>query len=153
VRGFDAVTTSNRPRLREPSAARALLDQYPLAEDVRAWIETDEDTGRQYLTICGDGWPRACRIVEGGDSSEAVYEDVEEKGAGFEQLLKELAPCLADPLTVQAVGHDECCFPFAAREWHIRPGSAGVEINDFQHSWDGEPTQEQFAVSAPGGTT
>jgi hypothetical protein len=149
VRGFEAVT---RPRLREPSAARARLDRYALGEDVRVWIETDEDTRQQYLTICGDGWPRACRIVDGTYPAEAAFEDAEDKGAGFEQLLKELATHLAEPLTVQAVGHDECFFPFAAREWHIYPGSAEVEINDFQHSWDGEPEQDRVAVSAPGGT-
>lgn len=147
MRGFGAVTTSNRPRLREPSAARAVLDQYPLEEDVRAWIENDEATGKQYLTICGDGWPRPCRMVEGVKSSQGVCGEADEVGADFEQLLNELAPYLADPLTVQAVGHDECCFPFTAREWHICPGSVEVEINGFQHSWD-EDTLSQDHVAA-----
>ena len=75
--------------------------------------------------------------------------DTEDEGAGFEQLLKELAPYLIDPLTVQAVGHDECCFPFLAREWHIRPRSAEVEINGFQHSWDEDTlSQDHVTISS-----
>jgi hypothetical protein len=127
---------------------RALLDQYSLAEDVRAWIESDEDTGQQYLTICGDGWPRACRIVDGTYPAEAAFEDAEDEGAGFEQLLEELATHLAEPLTVQAVGHDECCFPFAAQEWHVGPGSAEVEISGFHHSWSDEVTEDQLASAS-----
>ena len=42
---------------------------------------------------------------------------------GFEELLKEIAPFLAEPLTVQSIGAENCRFPLAACEWHVRPGS------------------------------
>ena len=84
--------------------------------------------------ICGEGWPRATGYLGTPTSTQSI--ELEGTEEGFEQFLKDLASCLADPLTVQAVGHDDCCFPFAAHEWHVRPGCAQVEINDFHHRWD-----------------
>jgi len=140
---YFSVTTSNFPRLREPQAVHTLLDHYEFADDVGAWIESDE-IGNQCLILCGEGWPRVRRLPQ--DPEADPIDELEATEETFDQLLKELSRYLADPLTVQAVGHDDCCFPFAAREWHVRPGCAKVEINDFDHSWDEESTQVPLAV-------
>ena len=153
---FVAVTTSNRPRLRDPTAVRAVLDCYALDFDVGAWIETDEGSDREYLIICGEGWPRAPRLSEGVQSMDVPTSDWDDDPADFEQLLKELAPHLAEPLTIQAVTHDDCCFPLLAREWHIEPGNADVRVNGFQYGHENGSSAERTTpatANAPGPLT
>ena len=52
----------------------------------------------------------------------------------FEDFLKELAPFLIEPLTIQAIGAEKCRFPLCAREWHVRPGATEIEETSFHHS-------------------
>ena len=153
---FVAVTTSNRPRLRDPTAVRAVLDRYALDFDVGAWIETDEASGEEHLMICGQGWPRAPRLTEDMHPMDFPPSDWDDDPADFEQLLQELAPHLAEPLTIQAVAHDDCCFPLLAREWHIEPGNADVRVNGFQYGHENGSSAERTTpatANAPGPLT
>lgn len=53
----------------------------------------------------------------------------------FLDFLVALAPYLAEPLLVNAIGHEKCRFPLAACEWRIEPGGSEVHISEL-----GEPT-------------
>jgi hypothetical protein len=64
-------------------------------------------------------------------------EDLYQEGAdGFVQFLREIAPHLADPLTVHAVGNIRCQFPLSACEWYVQPNATDVQVNEFRQ---GEP--------------
>ena len=81
----------------------------------------------------------------------------EDPDDGFVQFLLDIAPCLAEPLTVQAVGAEKCRFPLSACEWHVRPDSTEVEVQGFHHSC-GEPVvvqagQSEAAEPRAAGTT
>jgi hypothetical protein len=52
-------------------------------------------------------------------------------GEGFEDFLREVAPFLAEPLIVQAVGSENCRFPLAACQWLIEPGSKDIRCTGF----------------------
>ena len=131
---FVATTASNDPVLGDVDAARRILDRYFFDGDFQAEIQEDGDNGGSYLSICGYDWPGAWKIPDGvaKDGYEPDYElDPDE---GFDEFLKEIAPFLAEPLTIQAIGTEKCRFPISACEWHVRPGATEIEVNGFRHS-------------------
>src|SRR5262245_34369544 len=111
-------TVHNRARLRDQGSAREILGGYLWPGEVQATILTDPATGHAYLTISGFDWPEACRIPD--DVSREEFEPSDDAD-DFEQFLRELAPCLAEPLTVQAVGSEKLLLPLTACEWYVRP--------------------------------
>ena len=124
-----------------PRAVETIIARYWLDQEFNVGVGFNRDTGQPYLFCFGYVWPEAWKVPEGVSPADFYpFEDeVYEDGAdGFTQLLQELAPHLAEPLTVQAVGSIKCQFPLSATEWHIEPNGTDVEINEFQHS-DPEP--------------
>ena len=136
---FVATTASNSPRIRDLAGAQRVLERYGWDGDVTAEIRNDESDNSPYLAIYGYGWPCAWRMPEGvsREDFEPDYNDNSE--LGFEAFLKEIAPHLAEPLTVQACGSENCRFPISACEWHIGPEMTEMEINGFRHSLDERP--------------
>jgi hypothetical protein len=67
---------------------------------------------------------------------DTLYEAYLKHGdEGFVQMLSALGPHLATPLTVQAISFDSGGWdPVVACEWHVKPGSTTVDVNQFQHS-------------------
>ena len=129
---FIAVTSSNEARLRRPNVAREILAGYFFDGEVEALIQ-DAD-GEATLAVCGYEWPGAWKLAEGSD--EPDWE--EDSGDGFEQFLLEIAPYLAEPLVVQAVGAEACRFPLVACEWIVRPGARRIETNGFSGAVENE---------------
>lgn len=131
---FVATTACNGPRVNDPEAAKKVLDRYLWESDVAAAIKNAGPDGHSYLELYGYDWPDAWKIPDGVDRSKFEPDYDADPNDGFEEFLKELAPFLAEPLTVQAVGSEKCRFPLAACEWHIPPGAATVEVTCFNHS-------------------
>jgi hypothetical protein len=131
---FIATTASNGAGLKDLEAVKKILERYVFDGDLTAEIETSQSSGQPYLSIYGYEWPGAFKVPDGvnRDDFEPDY-DVEPLDI-FEDFLKELAPFLTEPLTIQSVGAEKCRFPLCAREWHIRPGAADVEQTGFRHS-------------------
>lgn len=134
---FMAALTSNSPRVKDPQGALAVINRYHFDYDASVEISADRaDEQQKYLTLYGDGWPEAWKIPPGVDTDDFEPDYDADSGEGFEEFLKDVAPYLAEPLTVQAVGHTKCRFPFSACEWHVRPGNGKVEISGFKHCCD-----------------
>jgi hypothetical protein len=131
---FVATTTSNGAALRDVEAARKLLDRYYWYGDVQAEIVGDDAEGQSYLSVYGHDWPGAWWIPDGVDKDAFVPDEDIDSGTGFEEFLAAIAPLLAEPLTIQAIGFENCRFPLSACEWHVKPGSTEVEVNGFRHS-------------------
>ena len=129
---FVATTASNGARLKDPEAVAKILDRYFWDGDVTASIETRD--GQAQLEIYGYDWPGAWRIPDGANRDDFEPDYDIDPGDGLEDFLKEVAPYLAEPLTIQSVGSERCRFPLAARELHIRPGETTIEVNGFNHS-------------------
>lgn len=131
---FVATAASNDAALKDVDAARRVLDRYFFDGDVQAEIRKDSENGSPYLSVCGYDWPGAWRIPDGvaKDGFEPDF-DVD-PDIGFDEFLKEVAPCLGEALTIQAIGTENCRFPISACEWHVRPGATEIEINGFRHS-------------------
>jgi hypothetical protein len=125
---FMAVTSSSSARLRDVEAVRKLLDRYSWDGDVEAKI-TEMPHGQAHLTICGYDWPSMSRIPEAAEP--ASFEDNDDNE--FEKFLLEIAPHLAEPLTVQAVGSEKCRSPLCACEWHVVPGGNTLQVNAFRY--------------------
>jgi hypothetical protein len=140
---FMFATACNKPRLRDPTKARDIIGRYRFDWDLSVEIETDTN-GEHRLTIHGEGWPGAWRIPP-----ECKPDEFEPNFAGisdFEGLLEELAPCLADPLIVQAIGTVTGLFPLLANEWSISPGSRLIQRRDFSANDQG--TAKSLQLSA-----
>ena len=131
---FIATTSSNGPIMKDADAARKILERYFFDGDLEARIDTTQPDGQPYLSICGYEWPGAFKIPEGVnmDDFEPDYED--DPSDVFEDLLKELAPFLDEPLTIQAIGAEKARFPLSACEWHVQPGDTKIEVLGFRHS-------------------
>ena len=143
---FLATTASNGPRLRDPEAAQKVLEGYWWDGDVQALIEADRSDGQAYLALYGYDWPEAWKITDGVGREDFAPDYDDDPDDGFAQFLLDIAPCLAEPLTVQAVGSEKCRFPLSACEWHVRPSGTEVEVRGFHHSWD-EPVVAQAGQS------
>lgn len=133
---FLATTASNGPRLRNQEAARQVLERYYWDGDVQALIETDRSDGQAYLALYGYDWPGTWKIPHDVDREAFATDYDDDPDDGFAQFLLDIAPCLAEPLTVQAVGSEKCRFPLSACEWHIQPDGTEVEVQGFHHSCD-----------------
>ena len=131
---FVATTSSNGAGVTDPDAVQKILERYHFDGDLEARIETSRSDGNPYLSIWGYDWPGAFKVPDGvpPDDFEPDY-DVDSLEV-FEDFLKEVAPFLAEPLTIQAIGAEKCRFPLCAREWHIRPRAVDIEQTSFQHS-------------------
>lgn len=135
---FLATTASNGPKVKDVEAVEQIIERYYFDPDFSVGTSYDHDTGNPSLFVYGYVWPEAWKLPVGVNREEFnPYEaELYEEGAdGFVDFLKEIAPHLHEPLTVQAIGATKCRFPLSGCEWHIDPDSAEVEINDFRH-WD-----------------
>lgn len=143
---FIPITASNDPKLNDHEAVERIIADYFVDPEFNVGVCFDRDTGVPYLFMYGYVWPEAWKLGEGvpRDEFDPYGNDLYEDGAdGFEQLLTDIAPYLAEALTVQAVGAERCRFPLAASEWHIDVGGTEVEvICGFRHS---EPAQASIA--------
>lgn len=121
-------TTCNKPRLRDPTKVLEIIDCYCIDQDMAVTIERAPD-GFRLLNIEGDGWPGASRLTD-ADSLRDV--DYGEDGLGdFEPMLLELAPCLAEPLIVQAVGTVKGAYPLSACQWRVEPFATSIDKVEF----------------------
>ena len=135
---FMATTACNGPRLKDAEAAAKVLERFYWEGegDIEVTITMDSSDGQAHLMLYGYDWPGAYKIPDNvsRDEFEPNY-DIESYD-GFQEFLRDIAPHLADPLTVQSIGSEKCRFPLAACEWHILPGDSKIQVNDFQHSLD-----------------
>jgi len=139
---FWFATACNWPRIHDPAAVQQILDQYRFDWDLLVEIATD-DEGRSRLRIEGDGWPGAW--VKSPDYSPDDEPDFPTDGVKeFESLLSRIAPHLAEPLIVQAIGFNQGRFPLSACEWQVHPGWQTIAKTEF--SQVGNASQ---AVDAP----
>lgn len=128
---FIATTASNEALLSDADAVRAVLDRYYLDGDCQPILRQDED-GQSYLSIAGNDWPMAWHIPDGCPAVAFVPDWNEDAEKAFEQLLREIASCLAEPLIIQAVGAQACQFPLAACEWHVCPHASEIQSGGFR---------------------
>jgi len=133
---FIATTASSGPRLKDATAAKKVLERYYWDGDVQALIETDGPTGQPTLPLYGYDWPGAWKVPDGISPAEFVPDYDLDPGDGFEGFLRDIAPHLAESLTVQAIGFEKCRFPLSACEWHIQPDGTTIAISGFQHNHD-----------------
>lgn len=135
---FIATTASNDPKLTDHEAVERIIDGYYVDPDFSIGVDFDRDTGTPYLVMYGYVWPEAWKLEGVSREEFDPYDnDLYERGEDdFEQFLKEIAPHLAEPLTIQAIGSTKCRFPLASCEWHIEPGSQEVEVGGFRHSYE-----------------
>ena len=127
---FWFAVACNRPRLRDPVAGTRIIAQYWFDFDIEVKISPDAD-GHACLHIEGDGWP-ACWPLPEGMSGEDYYPDYPTEGQEeFAAFLIEIAPQLAEPLIVQAIGTVSGRFPLSACQWRVEPGSSAVAKTEF----------------------
>jgi hypothetical protein len=131
---FVATTASNGARVKDADAAQRVLDRYVWDGGVEAVIRNDERDGTSRLCVYGTDWPAVWKLptADYWNGFELDY-DVD-TGEIFEEFLRDIAPFLAEPLTVQTVGTEHCRFPISACEWHVLPGATTIEVAGFKHS-------------------
>ncbi len=142
---FIATVSCNDPKINDHDAVEQIVARYFFDPELNIGVSFDHETGEPYLFVFGYVWPESWKIPEGTEPGEfdPFIEDRYEHGAEeFIQFLKDVAPYLAEPLIVQAVGAQKCLFPLSACEWHVEAGGTEVEINEFCH---GHTTQEVAA--------
>ena len=134
--------TSNKARVTDRAAVLRVLEDYFYQCDIDVQGEEGSAAGTIGFSS-GEGGPDAVRyedydLPEDEDEEfDALSDHQDEDGErGFVKLLREVAPYLETPLTVQAVSYWNDGFPIWAREWHVRPGAEEVEFNSFKHSED-----------------
>jgi hypothetical protein len=123
---FIATTSSNEVRVTDADAVQRVLDRYYWDGDIQALLDGPDSF--KALVIFGYAWPAAWQLKEG--AAEPDWD--EDSDEGFELFLLDIAPFLAEPLIVQAIGAEHCRFPLVAREWCIRPGDIEIETNGFR---------------------
>ena len=134
---FFPTTACNDPKINNHEAVEKILASYYTDPDFQVGVGFDEESGEPYLFAYGYVWPEAWKLPDGTKREvfDPCEEDRYEEGDdGFIQLLLEIAPYLAEPLTVQAIGSIKCRFPLAAGEWHLKPGGRKVRTNGFRAS-------------------
>src|SRR5262245_21977923 len=98
------VTTCNKPRLADPAAVLTILGRYRFDWDFAVEVKAN-GAGHYRLQVEGEGWPGAwLRTADDRDDEPDFPSD---GLAEFEALLSEIAPHLAEPLIVQAIGQDQ----------------------------------------------
>lgn len=133
---FIATTVSNGPRLRDPVGARAVLARYHWEGDLNITVSNEGHDDKAFLNIYGYEWPTCWRIPDGIDPEDFDPYADDDNEEDFDGFLRDIAPFLAEPLTVQAVGAEKCRFPLAAHEWHVKLiGTNGFTIEEtgFNH--------------------
>jgi len=131
-RDFAFATACNRPLLSNPEAVLRIMSRFHFGWDTAVNVEPETDSDTKRLVITGNGWPGAWRVPDGADPEcELDYEG--EGRESFEQFLKEVSPYLAEPLTVHAIGSINSQFPLSACEWHVLPGSPGIQTRCFEY--------------------
>jgi hypothetical protein len=147
---FMAVTACNGPRLSDSEGTQTVIERYYWDGNVVPVIRKDKTDGQSHLALHGSDWPGAWRIPDGTNKEKFEPDSKLDPTDGFEEFLKELAPFLAEPLTVQAVGSAKCRFPVSACEWHVRPGETAVEVTGFRYSIPAIPNTElEMAGGSP----
>ena len=127
---FWFLTTSNKPRLRDPTQVQQIIGRYWFDFDFTVAVE-DHPDGQHCLGIQGNGWPAAW-LPPPDTSSEEWYPDFDTSGQEeFAAFLAEVAPFLTEALTVQAIGTAAGEFPFSACEWRVEPNAATVARMEF----------------------
>ncbi len=126
---FWFLTTSNKPRLRDLTAAQSIIAKYGFDFDCTVTIERDR-LGQPRLSIDGDGWPCAWLLPSGGARAKFVPDYATADGKEFPTFLAEIAPLLAEPLLVQAIGTVTGEFPLHACLWRADPAGS-VRVTDF----------------------
>jgi hypothetical protein len=133
---FMATCASNDPKLKDHEAVEQIISRFYFDPNFNVGLNFDDKTGEPYLFIYGYRWPEAWKVPAGiaPDDFDPYTEDVYEEGNdGFIAFLRVIAPHLAEPLTVQAVGNIRCQFPLSACEWHVQPNATNVQVNEFRH--------------------
>jgi hypothetical protein len=131
---FMAVMACNGPRLKDHEAVAQIISRYFVSPDVSLGVGFEHHSGASYLYIYGDMWPEAWKMPLGvapEDFDPYTDERYPDGAAGFIELLQDLAPHLAEPLIVQAIGSTKCRFPLSACEWRIEPNGAKVVATSF----------------------
>jgi hypothetical protein len=127
---FWFLSTSNKPRLRDPTKVLQIMAKYWFDVECEALVEQDAD-GQHHLSIQGDGWPSAW-LLPPGATPEDYYPDFDTPGQEeFAAFLTDIAPFLLEPLIVQAIGTATGEFPLSAGEWRVDPGSTMVTKTEF----------------------
>jgi hypothetical protein len=140
--------TSNQAKVTDRVAVEAVLSKYTLGGEYEPYFEQGL-AGDVYFGFGGRDWPNVLRYEKYGlsaDSDEDCDQAFDllnglpraEANQNFAEMLAELGQRLKTPLTVQVVQYEDDSFPIWACEWHVRPGSGQVEVNQFQHSDDPE---------------
>jgi hypothetical protein len=131
-----------RTEVTDPAAVRDLLRRYDTCPYLDV-IAAPGDLGTLVLDTDEDGldeWPSAVPVADlppddddddddenTGAWFEALWKLHEDKGEqGLNDLLLDLAPYLAGPLTLQAANFSSTGEFGAAQEWTIRPGATAV---------------------------
>lgn len=105
-----------------------MVDRFTWDEDIKAEIGTHSD-GYVHLAVHGHGWPICWKIPEGNDPDDVVRD----YGINnLKEFLTEIAPFLAEPLTIQAIGAEKCRFRLSVAGWHIESGSREIEQTSFK---------------------
>ena len=129
---FWFLTTSNKPRLRDPTQVSQLIAKYWFDFDCSVEIEHDSD-GQPRLVVDGDGWPAAWPLPP-DTSGEEFCPDFDTSGQEeFTAFLAQIAPFLMEPLVVQAVGTASGEYPLSACEWRVdcRSGTVAGGVHYF----------------------
>jgi hypothetical protein len=130
---FVAVTASNGPRINDPDAVERAIAGYYFDPKLKIGTAFDPDDGSPFLFLYGYIWPEAWEIPVGisrADFDPYGSDSYEDGADGFLELLREIAPYLHGPLTVQAIGHTKCHYPLAGCQWQIEPGSGDVTVTE-----------------------
>jgi hypothetical protein len=152
-----AYLTSSTAKVIDRATVEAIISQYRMFGDCEHYFVEDEDEpGAVRLGFDGRDWPIALRHEKYGRSLD-ILEDFDkaydlavelsgrEDSNNFVGMLAALGPYLKTPLTVQMVQYEDDGFPIWACEWHVRPGTGHVEINQFKHSDDEEGAPDREA--------
>jgi hypothetical protein len=134
---FSVVVSSNSPTLKDPEAVQRVISRFAVDRELNCGVRIHRDSGQPYLVLWGYEWPEAWPLPEGTDAADFdPYQDeaIYAQGAdGFKDLLRQLAPFLQEPLTVQAIGFTGTLFPLSACEWHVEPGATSLATTEFRH--------------------
>lgn len=123
-------STCNKPRLRDPTAVKAIIARHWFDFDFDVCVERAPD-GHQLLKMEGDGWPGAWQIPAGASPDDFQLDFEQDELENFEPMLLAIAPFLAEPLIVQAVGTVKGAYPLNACQWRVEPCATQIEKVEF----------------------
>ncbi len=141
--------TSNKAKVSNRDAVLEIHASYTTSCDDSLSAGQADSADAEFLEFFDEDWPRVLKLETHGLSWEND-EDLDKADElmskmsrtqiiqNFAEMLAEIGPYLTTPLTVQALQYLEYSFPIFACEWHVKPGTNQVEINEFKHSLDKE---------------